>query len=153
MDVISIHAAHAGCDPHQAAGINWIIISIHAAHAGCDLVWRRDAFIYMIFQSTQPMRAATELHTVKLEALEISIHAAHAGCDYKARLAEAWQGDFNPRSPCGLRRCGIKAATIKTVFQSTQPMRAATRDGKEVIRDTCDFNPRSPCGLRLEDKI
>ena len=56
------------------------------------------------FQSTQPMRAATDTLTARLGQIKISIHAAHAGCDYLPINSDA----------CPL------------LFQSTQPMRAAT---------------------------
>ena len=36
--VISIHAAHAGCDDFYLPVLANIGISIHAAHAGCDIV-------------------------------------------------------------------------------------------------------------------
>ena len=79
---ISIHAAHAGCDLWLLRISPVTIISIHAAHAGCDLltnfVWhsscnfnprspcglRLTTVLNLpsspAFQSTQPMRAATQ---------------------------------------------------------------------------------------------
>ena len=56
----------------------------------------------------------------------ISIHAPRVGSDCCFRLF--WQFDdyFNPRSPCGERRCA----------------------GKRTLILTRDFNPRSPCGER-----
>ena len=79
---------------------------------------------------------------------------------------------FNPRSPCGLRHVIKQQRAAVAEFQSTQPMRAATRL-RVVLRISlsisihaahagCDiylslfrkvdynFNPRSPCGLRPE---
>ena len=105
VSMISIHAAHEGCDvvrthPRTAA----FKISIHAAHEGCDWVLPQPTcppakfqstqpmraatvvtilkdFISTLFQSTQPMRAATtSWNTLRSESM-ISIHAAHEGCD------------------------------------------------------------------------
>ena len=123
---ISIHAPHAGCDydvfrydkrlghfnPRTPCGVRledqgkrgWVIdfnprtpcgvrptswprsatklpISIHAPHAGCDAVNR-----YAL-----------------LGGKDISIHAPHAGCDPTARSGRPDIGDFNPRTPCGVR--------------------------------------------------
>ena len=60
---ISIHAAHEGCDNNRGYGYGWP----------------------SIFQSTQPMRAATNFYNdfKRLTSL-ISIHAAHEGCDLTA---------------------------------------------------------------------
>ena len=58
------------------------LISIHAPHAGCDS--EKHSFNGMIreFQSTHPMRGATDDEEDEDEEEEISIHAPHAGCDY-----------------------------------------------------------------------
>ena len=90
------------------------------------------------------------------------------------RLGKAWsiQGpdDFNPRSPCGERLRGREFCAVLSLFQSTLPLRGATRRPK-ATRPTCPFqstlplrgatrpqtpakrpclyfNPRSPCGER-----
>ena len=80
--VISIHAAHAGCDlnPDVTAWMP-LPISIHAAHAGCDDILPVSKSHAFVFQSTQPMRAATFRRTSIRSDRTISIHAAHAGCD------------------------------------------------------------------------
>ena len=127
-------------------------ISIHAPLAGCDLppAWR--------FQSRH----------------DISIHAPLAGCDTLVRAARRGAGNFNPRTPCGVRQ---KHRTIvrqeECEFQSTHPLRGATKalenhQKGEIISihaplAGCDplrimlrtrpsnFNPRTPCGVRLID--
>ena len=58
----------------------------------------------MIFQSTQPEWAATEMRPEGKRLLEISIHAARVGCDGASALPSALFRYFNPRSPSGLRR-------------------------------------------------
>ena len=79
--------------------------------------------------------------------------------------------DFNPRAPCGARlgtvvdyaeaiqisihapRAGRDAYLNNAngeedVFQSTRPVRGATRLFYTVGKFSTDFNPRAPCGAR-----
>ena len=81
------------------------IISIHAPRVGCDTVTLGSQLLF----------------------LGISIHAPRVGCDaplYSTKGAETH--DFNPRTPCGVRRFrqGVRRLLI------------------------CYFNPRTPCGVR-----
>ena len=57
-----------------------------------------------VFQSTRPMRGATEIVHAHPAAIPISIHAPHAGRDSSppARRSAPWY--FNPRAPCGARQ-------------------------------------------------
>ena len=105
VGVISIHAAQEGCD-YIAALDDYIAakISIHAAQEGCDAVagqlpdriknfnprsprglrrlyWLYCFYVKILFQSTQPKRAATNLGNFKCYIFVISIHAAQEGCD------------------------------------------------------------------------
>ena len=85
----------------------------------------------------------------RLTAIEISIHAPRAGSDARAWAEENGHSDFNPRSPCGERRgrprearqnghfnprspCGERLSALPPTsaterFQSTLPVRGATR--------------------------
>ena len=81
----------------------------------------------------------------------INIHAAHASCDRERPFHTSSAADFNPRSPCGLRRFPISMTSLSPEFQSTQPMRAATSTAPPR-RSRRHFNPRSPCGLRLKEE-
>ena len=58
VDIISIHAPHAGCDRTGLTRTALRGISIHAPHAGCDEAQGRE-FQAKLFQSTHPMRGAT----------------------------------------------------------------------------------------------
>ena len=59
------------------------LISIHAPRAGRDLTLAGDAPAEAIFQSTRPVRGATERLRSELEGIKhISIHAPRAGRDY-----------------------------------------------------------------------
>ena len=81
------------------------------------------------FQSTLPMRGATGQETVDGLTLEISIHAPHAGSDQISLLSQQDAQDFNPRSPCGERPRANTHRKRASVFQSTLPMRGATQGG------------------------
>ena len=57
----------------------------------------------------------------------ISIHAPLAGCDLTNLTLRRASSHFNPRTPCGVRLIWISAATRAPRFQSTHPLRGATR--------------------------
>ena len=59
--------------------------------------------------------------------MAISIHAPHAGSDPLKVPHFAPSFDFNPRSPCGERRRQLKEIFMFGIFQSTLPMRGATK--------------------------
>ena len=79
--------------------------------------------------------------------------------------------DFNPRAPCGARRCPacrtpfqsrpfqstcpLRGTTMMTSssstghgFQSTCPLRGTTVLRSHIAPASADFNPRAPCGAR-----
>ena len=79
---ISIHAPHAGSDFSNFVQLLCPRISIHAPHAGSDCLAPGNGL-----------------------KRRISIHAPHAGSDMKISSWPAARDNFNPRSPCGERRC------------------------------------------------
>ena len=107
------------------------------------------------FQSTHPVRGATRSRAEDQAGQEISIHAPRAGCDAARRTLSAVSAHFNPRTPCGVRRrppapspappyfnprtpCGVRReecclCTIASRFQSTHPVRGATRPGEDFL--------------------
>ena len=146
---ISIHAPHAGCDSFLVRSLPTCYnISIHAPHAGCDAMAYYDIIYVSRFQSTHPMRGATEedvlfVKTIRFQSTHpmrgatradhsktrnrcISIHAPHAGCD------GAWSAGLS----------------CLNAFQSTHPMRGATFHNILCAVDNANFNPRTPCGVR-----
>ena len=125
------------------------VISIHAPRAGCDTSRSFSPRQTVQFQSTHPVRGATEPRFWRFSGHGISIHAPRAGCD---------------APPVGGGRSS-------RVFQSTHPVRGATSAGNNKVasvpisihapRAGCDasagsirrqralyFNPRTPCGVR-----
>ena len=124
---ISIHAPHAGSDWACLISIGGApSISIHAPHAGSDGVHlavialpqdfnprspcgeRRASgsgkSASLRFQSTLPMRGATNRSVLMHFMADISIHAPHAGSDHGPMGPLCIKSHFNPRSPCGERR-------------------------------------------------
>ena len=78
------------------------------------------------FQSTRPMRGATEDVLLEIRPVFISIHAPHAGRDLYGIFPQEGHSDFNPRAPCGARLVLAIAMADMMIFQSTRPMRGAT---------------------------
>ena len=122
------------------------------------------------FQSTHPMRGATRVVNRGNREQIISIHAPHAGCDGTTGTPAVRVTDFNPRTPCGVRRGTPFFLRRREKFQSTHPMRGATKKFFSTSRNArisihaphagcdrakrhlrarlCHFNPRTPCGVR-----
>ena len=167
---ISIHAPHAGRDFVLCIFAQPVQISIHAPHAGRDydaprqslrrrnfnprapcgarLPLEKHRLLFCLFQSTRPMRGATQGGKNNDEEYDISIHAPHAGrdghnvvLDHDAHISihapHAGRDPalvdvhfrilhFNPRAPCGARPREDAEKASEAIFQSTRPMRGAT---------------------------
>ena len=126
-----------------------IIISIHAPLAGSDPGVLHAVTMAAEFQSTLPLRGATKIIGSANLCKGISIHAPLAGSDPRRHMRKRRYSYFNPRSPCGERRydiilvaqfdnfnprspCGERLRCLvtnarPTQFQSTLPLRGATR--------------------------
>ncbi len=125
------------------------------------------------FQSTLPVRGATEFfdayakrHKISIHApragsdqmtpksagqISISIHAPRAGSDCLPGLVSCVFRNFNPRSPCG-ERPGRSPGGIpgREDFNPRSPCGERREAGARASRGF-NFNPRSPCGERHED--
>ena len=99
LDNISIHAPHAGCDVHTACHRCQVSISIHAPHAGCDTIRESPSGKIPLFQSTHPMRGAT----------------------FPRTIFSLWYSDFNPRTPCGVRRVRLMMRNSATIISIHAP--------------------------------
>ena len=148
------------------------LISIHAPHTGGDFSSPSTMWFSDIFQSTPPIRGATQLVSVCRKCHEISIHAPHTGGDFAASFTASPKTNFNPRPPYGGRpdQHGVHGGA--RAFQSTPPIRGATAVLKYVAAwkaisihaphtggDTVQlystwrtpyFNPRPPYGGRRQ---
>ena len=124
---ISIHAPLAGRDDESTA----LGISVFAFQSTRPLRgathWSKERPKTWKFQSTRPLRGATcgvEVHQV---LCNISIHAPLAGRDLVVKIITVAHRYFNPRAPCGARPLLWDFTTRKYLFQSTRPLRGATR--------------------------
>ena len=82
LNLISIHAAHAGCDQKTRLHYDCTVrISIHAAHAGCDKFFFPFSVNPLNFNPRSPCGLRPVLANIGEQPVRISIHAAHAGCD------------------------------------------------------------------------
>ena len=124
------------------------LISIHAPLTGCDWVYLQESRLLF----------------------NISIHAPLTGCDQTADESRQLDGNFNPRTPYGMRRDSQSISARYSWFQSTHPLRDATATALLLYRyliisihaplTGCDwsklfaashrfyFNPRTPYGMR-----
>ena len=78
---ISIHAPREGCDFKLTEFVPLYDISIHAPREGCDPPEAPSETVYVVFQSTHPVRGATAPIKGAYFNQSISIHAPREGCD------------------------------------------------------------------------
>ena len=124
--VISIHAPRAGCDSSSKPQARLLFISIHAPRAGCDFALHASACALPHFNPRTPCGVRLGGYVTKVGAdfisihapragcdqraadsrrpRHISIHAPRAGCDFRHTAAQILSANFNPRTPCGVRR-------------------------------------------------
>ena len=124
-------------------------ISIHAPRAGSDALYNGHIPRRCKFQSTLPVRGATYTPPPHEPQHNISIHAPRAGSDsFIGSKSPDTDDNFNPRSPCGERQDIWFVGDYSDKFQSTLPVRGATRTIRTKTMPIRNFNPRSPCGER-----
>jgi len=123
-----------------------------------------------MFQSTHPVRGATQDVNRRRVLAQVSIHAPRAGCDAGRKPTAGAGAGFNPRTPCGVRRrrwrdrngcnrfnprtpCGVRrfpdAESGMDACVSIHAPRAGCDPGYclRSVNSRC-FNPRTPCGVR-----
>jgi len=138
-----------GCPP--SLPLLCLQISIHAPRAGSDD--RRADFRQTLadFNPRSPCGERRADGRAEIHGTDISIHAPRAGSDRREARSRTSQANFNPRSPCGERRCADRepcalarisihapragsdasrqySSSSSRAFQSTLPVRGATRD-------------------------
>ena len=123
-------------------------ISIHAPRVGCDVLHAIELCLISDFNPRTPcgVRPAP-FRKPRRRMLNFN---PRTPCGVRPGTGDAVPDhqDFNPRTPCGVRlRSGIPAIASGT-FQSTHPVRGATRTQSVRRCCKCNFNPRTPCGVR-----
>ena len=149
FQVISIHTPLAGSD-RAASGLRGLqaIISIHTPLAGSDAALRK-CWRSLIFQSTLPLRGATRPDNWTI--WPTGYFNPHSPCGERRGHArhQRHPRHFNPHSPCGERQEDLENFRQLLEFQSTLPLRGATRARCCSCCPPSYFNPHSPCGERL----
>ncbi len=123
--------------------------------------------IRLLFQSTPPVRGATSgrraCRAVRADFNPrppcgerppcwagcsakdpISIHAPRAGSDRRVQKTLQNLTYFNPRPPCGERRQAVKTPALQAGFQSTPPVRGATRSWSAPYSTTFHISIHAP---------
>ena len=101
------------------------------------------------FQSTLPVRGATQALALTALPEPISIHAPRAGSDLRKRSFGVPLDLISihaPRAGSDMKKYGWTEQEF--IFQSTLPVRGATAAGVPAAYLQRYFNPRSPCGER-----
>ena len=95
-------------------------------------------------------RVGSDVRSFRVDSCNgISIHAPRVGSDPDESNLFRFQGDFNPRSPCGERPiCSSVIPRFTRYFNPRSPCGERLTVGSAFHPGT-DFNPRSPCGERL----
>ena len=123
---ISIHAPLAGCD------FTFYSITFYRRNfnprtpCGVRLSEAKDAQSKFGFQSTHPLRGATNEIDENNKCMDISNNAPLGGCDAASGFSMPFQA----------------------LFQSTHPLRGATSRRMPPRTANSNFNPRTPCGVR-----
>ena len=103
------------------------------------------------FQSTRPLRGATQQGSHGGFPLSDFNPRAPCGARPGRTGIQEQGGDFNPRAPCGARLNSGIFNSARIPFQSTRPLRGATREIPIPSAMPLYFNPRAPCGARRRD--
>ena len=99
------------------------------------------------FQSTHPLRGATS--STRSARSSDGHFNPRTPCGVRLQIRPtAAAVNFNPRTPCGVRHSVHAGLPSSFIFQSTHPLRGATRNGENASDAILDFNPRTPCGVR-----
>ena len=127
FSIISIHAPLAGRDRNPSGPGRCSRYFNPRAPCGARLRSSVSSLSNSGFQSTRPLRGATAFVGRGSGVLDISIHAPLAGRDGYDPARGNPSVDFNPRAPCGARLLQVHALLVCGRFQSTRPLRGATR--------------------------
>ena len=146
---ISIHAPLAGCDLYKVLQAHTAQISIHAPLAGRDNVVKDPYYAVAEFQSTRPLRGATAICSKTLAAPFNFNPRTPCG----VRRCRAWYTRigmryFNPRTPCGVRLLPLCIWLFLVIISIHAPLAGCDHSQTPCTARNRYFNPRTPCGVR-----
>ena len=124
-------------------------ISIHALLAESDIGGKVSGAFSGLFQSTLSLRRATggcAREYPRRAEFQSTLSLRRATVRRRTPIFEL--SNFNPRSPCGERRCQV-APDVRQCVISIHALLAESDHLLFHFRQPCNnFNPRSPCGER-----
>ena len=124
--VISIHAPLAGCDLGQRCVCAGHRYFNPRTPCGVRLTAHLSSFTATTFQSTHPLRGATEGRRRRRQNVANFNPRTPCGVRHDDLYLPSYSGDFNPRTPCGVRLHMKQRKHTMAIFQSTHPLRGAT---------------------------
>ena len=125
-------------------------ISIHAPRVGCDQIQKMCAGEYkMEFQSTHPVWGATPFaFSTSLPFMAFQSTHPVWGATRTQETRFARSQNFNPRTPCGVRRVGSCVSALPHPISIHAPRVGCDFDNPGYPGGGEYFNPRTPCGVR-----
>ena len=124
---ISIHATHAGGDSRKSKSVLYIMISIHATHAGGDFASMTCSLLSLDFNPRHPCGWRQFCEPFYYGNRTISIHATHAGGDINHCVSPFFHWISIHATHAGGDYIGLHFQYFHKIFQSTPPMRVATK--------------------------
>ena len=96
-----------------------------------------------MFQSTRPVRGATETQPERGVKMGVSIHAPRTGRDQRGLRSFAAQKRFNPRAPYGARHRQAEPPNINHRFNPRAPYGARPQAGADM-QQSFEFQSTRP---------
>ena len=169
--IISIHAPHAGrdgdiygdkegldenfnprapCGARQSRRFRYVRDRHFNPRAPCGArPMLRDQYgIYILFQSTRPMRGATSRSGKPLSRPRYFNPRAPCGARRSLAILQGIPPYFNPRAPCGARRTTFAQVALRLQISIHAPHAGRDLPLRRNIVPRGYFNPRAPCGAR-----
>ena len=144
-------------------------ISIHAPHARCDVTIMLILYFLINFNPRTPCEVRRQTGHYNRRACNFNprtpceVRQTHktrsfypqnfnprTPCEVRhdSKRHPLYCNYFNPRTPCEVRRGRARLRYSSLLFQSTHPMRGATRFDFVCSVYGLNFNPRTPCEVR-----
>ena len=101
-----------------------------------------------IFQSTHPLRGATCRYGRYGRYTGNFNPRTPCGVRQSLQVVTPKQGDFNPRTPCGVRRRQKQRAVNANAISIHAPLAGCDNSTNALCKRPVHFNPRTPCGVR-----
>ena len=100
------------------------------------------------FQSTHPLRGATSGVVLMMGRGKNFNPRTPCGVRRGWKSAKARDGDFNPRTPCGVRLSAERKQSNLQEISIHAPLAGCDAFVAAQCGRCGDFNPRTPCGVR-----